>query len=347
MIASPTLRTALAAILLTLAVGAFAQAAPTPPGAPPAPAPASSVPLLEAVTVTGVQPGPGLWKATRGDRTLLILGTLSPIPQNITWKTDEIEDAIAHSGALVLPPHVEIKPNVGFFGRLALLPSLIGVRNLPDGATLQETVPADVYQRWLAVKARYIGDDRKVERYRPIFAAIELYKDAIKRTGLRKSGAITQSVKDLATRHQVKQVPVEYTLLVDDPRAAVKEFKRSTLDDVSCFTQSVDNIDSQLADMTARGNAWATGDIASLLDEKWSRQRLSCLEAATDSGVAQKIGLNDVPGQVRQRWMATVEQTLKDTPQAVALVPLDDLLGPQGYLAALKAQGYTVAEPGE
>lgn len=338
-------RPALVASLLLCLVAATPALAQTTPPTAPLPASAASAPTLEAVTVSGVQPGPGLWKATRGDHTLLILGTLSPIPGNVTWKSTQIDDALAHSGALILPPKVEIKPNVGFFGRLALLPSLIGVRNAPDGATLKDTVPADVYEKWLTVKARYIGDDRKVERYRPIFAVIELYKQAIKKTGLRKSGDITRTVTDLATSHNVKQVPVQYTLLVDDPRAVVKEFKRSTLDDVSCFTQSVENIDAQLADMANRANAWSTGDIGGLRDDRRAKQLQACLDAVTEGGVAQRAGIADVPREVRTRWLATVDETLGTTPQAVAIVPIDDLLGDDSYLSALKARGYTIESP--
>src|SRR3954468_16482624 len=141
----PTRRLAFLTCLL-LTAGAHAQV----------PSPATSVPTLDAVTVSGEQPGPGLWKATRAGHTLLILATISPLPQNITWRTTDIDDAMSKSGALILPPKVQVKPNVGFFGKLALLPSLIGVRNSPDGATLKESVPADVYARWLVVKARYI-----------------------------------------------------------------------------------------------------------------------------------------------------------------------------------------------
>jgi hypothetical protein len=331
--------------LLTLAMAGATAAQAPPPRPPTLPAPATSVPTLEAVTVSGVQPGPGLWRATRGDHVLLILGTLSPIPGNITWKTGDVDDAIAHAGSLILPPHTEVKPNVGFFGRLALLPSLIGVRNSPDGKTLEESVPADVYARWQVVKARYIGDEKKVERYRPIFAAIELYKQAVKKSGLRKSGYITDAVVEMAKKHNVKQVPVEYTLMVDDPRAVVKEFKRSTLDDLSCFTQSVDNLEPQLAAMRERANAWATGDVTALKDERRAKQISTCLDAVTEGGLAQRIGLTDVPAQVRTRWLAAVDTEVNANAQTVAIVPLDDLIGAQGYLSALEAKGFKVESP--
>jgi hypothetical protein len=331
-------------LFVGLASTAGAQTRTTPPPAA-VPAPASSVPTLEAVTVSGVQPGPGLWKVTKGEHTLLILGSLAPIPQNMTWKADEVDDALAHASELILPPKVDIKPNVGFFGKLALLPTLIGVRNAPDGATLKDTLPADVYARWLTVKARYIGDDRSVERYRPIFAVVELYKNAVKKSGLGKAGVITRTVVAIATKYNVKQTPVQYTLLVDDPRKAVKEFKRSTLDDLSCFTLSVENIDAQLADMTRRGNAWATGDIGALRDDRTAKQRAACLDAVTDGGVAQRIGLTDIPKAVRDTWLGVVDNAMAHDTQAVAIVPIEDLLGDDGYLTALKARGYKVEAP--
>lgn len=59
-------------LALCAAAPAFAQEAP------PAPAPAASVTNLESVVVSGVVPGPGLWKVSKGDHVMYVLGTLSP-----------------------------------------------------------------------------------------------------------------------------------------------------------------------------------------------------------------------------------------------------------------------------
>jgi len=97
--------------------------------------------------------------------------------------------------------------------------------------------------------------------------------------------------------------------------------------------------------MTRRANAWATGDIAALRDERSERQRATCMNAVTEGGVAQRIGLADVPKALRETWLAAVEATMAAHEQAVAIVPIDDLLGADGYLDALREKGYAVASP--
>src|SRR5690242_7710009 len=52
---------------------------------------------MDEVVVSGEQPGPGLWKVTKGSHTLWILGTLTPLPQKMTWRSREVERVVAKS----------------------------------------------------------------------------------------------------------------------------------------------------------------------------------------------------------------------------------------------------------
>src|SRR5262249_8842598 len=136
---------------------------------------------LPTVVVSGEQPGPGLWKVTSGDHVLWILGTLSPLPKNIHWQPKEVQDAIASSQEIIDAPSLKVNADLGFFGKLRLLPSLVGVRDNPDHQTLQQVLPPDLYARWIAAKTKYFGAGRarNIETWRPIFAAIELWNQAI------------------------------------------------------------------------------------------------------------------------------------------------------------------------
>lgn len=57
---------------------------------------------LEAVVVHGAQPGPGLWRVSKDGRVLWILGTVSPLPNQIEWRADEVRAVIARSGQVLL-----------------------------------------------------------------------------------------------------------------------------------------------------------------------------------------------------------------------------------------------------
>ncbi|MGH8173547.1 MAG: TraB/GumN family protein, partial [Rhodanobacteraceae bacterium] len=117
-------------MLIFFAASASAQIAPEP-----APAPAGATAELETIVVSGEQPGPGLWKVSSNDHVLWILGTLSPLPKGMAWRAKEVENTIANSQVVLDPPRIDVKTDVGFFGKLRLLPTLIGVRDNPDHQT--------------------------------------------------------------------------------------------------------------------------------------------------------------------------------------------------------------------
>lgn len=331
---------------LLLLVTASAAPAFAQDTVPPAPANASTVANLDAVTVSGIQPGPGLWKVSKGDHTMYVLGLVSPLPDRMQWKTDEVEDIIAHSQELLDPPRVKIKADTGFFGKLFLLPSLIGARKSPDGKTLQQTLPAPMYARWLPLKQQYIGNDSGIERWRPIFAAFELYDKAVKRNGMNASGGVKNTVHDLAKKHGVKITEPSFEMKIEEPRATLKAFKNTQVNDEQCFSNILDAVQSSgVSTMVSRANAWATGDVSELRRTSLTDQRQACVTAVTETGLAQKIGLSDLPKRMDNMWLDAARNALANDTQSFALLSMDRVLGSNGLLAKLKAEGYQVQAP--
>ena len=155
-------------VMSLLATPAIAQTLPVAP-AGGAPAASQEGTVLDTATVHA--PGPGMWKITRGANTLWILGRVSPLPANMVWNGARLRSTIASANAVIGEPSVMVDADVGFFGKLALLPSLVGVRDLPDDRRLRDVLPPASYARWLTLKQRYLGNESKVEQWRPIFAA--------------------------------------------------------------------------------------------------------------------------------------------------------------------------------
>jgi len=321
----------------------FAQS--TAASAPP-PTPAN-VADLAAVVVSGVQPGPGLWKVSKGDHVMWVLGTLSPLPQNMQWQSRDLAQIISQSQQVLLSPAVKVKVNANFFGKLFLLPSAYSARKNDNGETLQQVLPAPLYARWRGLKQKYLGNDRGIERWRPIFAAQELYKKAIKANGLSSTGGIGTTVKALATQDGVRQTAVDYQVVIDQPRAAIKAFKSSGLDGTACFSHTLDSIEQDMPAITARANAWATGDLQALRQLPDSERRDTCVAAITGAGFAHQLGLDEVPARLEATWLTAARAALDSNTQTFAMLPMDELLSPTGYVARLKAQGYVVESPEE
>ena len=310
--------------------------------APPLPA---DVPLLAPVVVSGVQPGPGLWKVSQGDHVLWVLGVLSPLPGHIQWESREVKQVLAQSQEVLLPPKLELHADVGFFGKLFLLPSAYSARKNPDGKTLDQVMDAPTYARWLALKRKYIGDDHGIERWRPLFAAEELYKKALKANGLSKDGGVTDSVAALAKQDGVPEMPVTYRVTIQHPHDAIKAFKAAAPSDMPCFERTLDAIDHDLPAMAARANAWATGDLAALRAQPDSHRRDVCVNAITSAGFAHQLGLDDLPAQLESTWLAAARAALAKNRSSLAMLPIDELFAADGYLGQLKAEGYVVQAP--
>ena len=332
-------RTATAAVLLvaTLAAAGLAET----PAADVAPQ------LIEEVLVTGQQPGPGLWKVTNpaedSGHVLWILGTHGPLPKKMHWRSTELEATLAESQELIGP--VAMRAEVGPLGGFTLLPSLIGLRKNPNDQRLQDVVPAELYARWVPLKQRYIGRDDDVEEWRPIFAAQELYEEAIRSAGFESFGVIWPSVEAFARKAKVKITEPEVTVKVEKPRAAIKDFKQAPLDDVECFAKTIARLESDLDVMKVRANAWATGDVARLRELAPVDNASACIAVVMNAQVMQDRGYTDWPARRAAAWLSAVEQAMAKNESTVAVLSIDQILKPDGYVARLREAGYQVEDP--
>lgn len=325
--------------LFVLATGVSAQAVPDAPASP------SGVTDLAAVAVSGVQPGPGLWKVSKGSHVMLVLGVISPLPERMQWRSAEVETAIAGAQQVLQQPDVKLRADVGFFGKLFLLPSAYSARKNDNGATLQQVLPAPMFARWEVLKGKYIGSDSGIERWRPIFASQELYKKAIKANQLSRSGGVQASIGALAKKYAVRETTTDYPVVIEHPRDAIKAFKASGLDDIACFGRTLDAVERDMPAMTLRANAWASGDLDALRKLPDSDRRGTCVSAIADADFARKLGLSDVPARMESNWLSVARASLAQNAQTFALLPIRELLSADGYLSRLKAEGYRVVAP--
>lgn len=341
--------TALLTLGWSLSAAAFAQSA-SPTSAPPIEdlgevRQPEGLRDIDAILVAGRQPGPGLWKVRSGERTMWILGTQSPLPKRMEWDSANVQRRVGESQELLMPPTVQLDADVGFFRGLTLLPSVLRARKNPDGKTLREVVPADQYARWTVLQHRYIGKDRDIEEWRPLFAAIVLYEKAITQRGMVDETPVPDTVRKAAKRSKVKITVPSLKIKIADLKASLREFSHETLNDQECFRGTIDRIETDLDTMVLRANAWAEGDIEALRNLPYLNQFIACSEALTDNAIARKHGMQDLQARIDNEWMAVAERALRENTTTFAVLPMSDLLQPDGLLQRLVAKGYMVEEP--
>ncbi|MDZ3797855.1 MAG: TraB/GumN family protein [Xanthomonadales bacterium] len=314
------------------------------------PADAEPIVDMDAVVVSGVLPGPGLWRASKDGHVLYILGTQSPLPRDMEWQAGEVREVLAQAGAVLSPPGVSIGADIGFFRGLTLAPAALKAMKNPGGETLDELLPAEVHARWARLKQRYLGTDRGVEKKRPLIAVYELYREALKRNRLREGGIVGPVIAGVLKARGMKATPTSLNLKIEDPRDALADFRKEGFkpQDLACFQDTLDIIEHGLPQAAARANAWAVGDLEALRAMSRDRRQVeACLSAWTDTDTARKRGLTDIDTRIMDSWLAAVDKATGEHPVSFATVSIDELLRGDGYLAALARRGYRIQAPDE
>ena len=178
---------------------------------------------IEEIQVSGERPGPGLWKVRRGENTVYVLGTTSPLPRKMKFRSRELERVLSEAG-LFIPTRPSVDVKAGPFRLIGLYRDWRKLRLNPGGVGLDAVLPPELYARFREARLRYAPRNRKLEELRPLIAAGDLYRAAIESVGLDIDSDVSDEVRRLARR---AKVPVwEAEQRIDDPRALLAEIGR-------------------------------------------------------------------------------------------------------------------------
>lgn len=324
---------------LVLATSAWAQNLPTPAASTAAP-PTNAVDL-QTVTVRGEQPGPALWEVRRGSHVLWIVGTLSPLPKHAQWQWTKLERALGRSSELLEAPSARLKMPPSLFSRLALQPS---AKLNPGGATLQRLLSPQMYTRWLALRHQYLHDDDALEFMRPMIVAQQLYEKALAADDLTNDIDVAEMVEKLARKHGNRIVAVRYELLVTKapPSTSIDQDQQKG---IACLDETMHLVEQDMPKLTQRANAWAMGDMATLQGLMPQHSYEPCIVSAINGDFEKQLNIPDLPQRIEAAWMDAADAALVRNRSTVAVLSLDQLLSDDGYLAKLKARGFTVRSP--
>jgi uncharacterized protein YbaP (TraB family) len=300
-------------------------------------APTSASAIVE-IDVTGERPGPSMWKVSRDNHVLWIMGTLEPLPKRMTWRSKAVEDVLAQSQE-VLPS----RPAFGFswnpIAALRLYWQWRGMQKNPDHATLQATLPPQLYARFATLRNKYAPHDSEMEDLRPMLAALRLFEKGIDASGLNFKHQVQNAVLRLADRQRVRQHKM--TLPIDDPRGLLKEIGQTPVPaQIGCLETTVARLESDLHAMKARAAAWAVGDVDALRELPLPDQQAVCLAALSSSA-----RFKDLNAKAAKAWLQAADEALATNLSTLALKPIYELIGPGGILERFRAKGYVVEGP--
>jgi uncharacterized protein YbaP (TraB family) len=307
-------------------------------GDPGAAQTSGEAPTIEEITVIGRYPGPPLWKVTSGNHTLWIFGELSPVPKGLDWDPRNAERVLERAGVVIGVPGVD----TGTYNPIRLFRLFRQARRLmrlPEGTTLAEQMPAELYARYTALRTRHLPKlDEDDEDLRPALAAMRLYGAALDDTGLTMASDVEKQIERRMRRSRAEEADVRVEV---EPEAVLGEFAKVTPEaELACFASIMTSIETDLEGMKQRANAWAIGDVEALKRFDYPDSQGNCLEALFSAP-----GFVELRDELYAKWLSEAEHALATYDSSFAMLPMWELVADDGLLAQLAARGYTVTAP--
>lgn len=296
----------------------------------------------EEIQVLGELPGPPLWKVTRDDHVLWILGYPEWVPGDLLWQTDSVDHALARSSEYLTSADVRITANPLKAPRL--LKQFRRTQRIPDRGTLENLLPEDLYQLFSETRLRYAPKRDALDEFRPSAAAKELFYSAARSGGLERGYTIHRAIEKRARKHNVKKVRTVLSERYKDSALLDSMEEMSAGAERTCLQARLQGLDAQLEAHKRLAAAWAIGDLASLRAHPGDPAADACdpWQLALDS---EK--LNQVEARRWALWLENADRVLSNNDSTFAILPLKDLLRPDGPLSQLRERGYEVVEPDE
>jgi uncharacterized protein YbaP (TraB family) len=292
---------------------------------------------IEEITVIGRYPGPPLWRVAAGERVLWIFGDLSPVPKGLDWDPRNAERVLERADAVIGAPRVSATT----LNPLRLFRLFRAARRLarnPEGSTLEDRMPAELYARYAALRTRYLPRQDDDEDLRPALAALRLYGAALDDVGLTSDSNVGKTIARKMRRARAEEAEVQ---LKTEPETVLDDLAKVTPEaELACFASVMTSIETDLDGMKERANAWAVGDVDALQRFDYPDSQGNCLAMLfTVSGLA------DLRDELYAQWLGEAERALATYDTSFSVLPMRELVAADGLLAQLAARGYTVTAP--
>ncbi len=280
---------------------------------------------ITEVVVRAHAPGPAMWKLTRADSTVWVMGTLHVSPKIVTWDATRFRRTLNGAHVLILPRVVN--------------DAMVSEQDmeLPGSKQLSDVVSASTYSHFQTVLRQENFDGLLTGlAYEPAWAGAWLI------SRVYEAHDITTHIvpPEVAAYAAQSGIAIKY---VDRHTNRLQARQYNGIDNATgeaCLNDYLDGIDHDLATADMMGKAWAEGDVAAILAQHQEPAWVTCFLSQPKYGdLYEKYAVDDM--------VKAVDSALKTPGKSVAVMPLSDLLRRDGILDRLRAEGVTITAPAE
>jgi uncharacterized protein YbaP (TraB family) len=282
-------------------------------------------PETEVVVRGKAAAGPALWRVTKGDSQVIILGILPVFPKKQAWSTKRVEGALRGANRLITP--ADSSTGIGDAWMM------MSKKGLPNRQSLKDALPLELYTRYETTAKRAGVPIKDFARDKPIWAGARLRREVLQKQALSDDATLA-TVRRLATQ---AGVPVKAAGRYDIGPIfkAVNAMNDKAGQD--CLRYTLDDIDFDLDRAPLAAKAWAVGDIATVRRHYQGSVLMKCLSGSPKATAMMDRSVTDSA--------RAVTTALQKPGKTVAVFPLALLLRKGGVLDHLRAQGYDVSNP--
>ncbi|ESQ77515.1 TraB/GumN family protein [Asticcacaulis sp. YBE204] len=277
---------------------------------------------LTEVSVAKQLPGPALWRVTKGDKIVWIIGTTT-IQSKVAWDSARIDRILSDAETLYLPPAA--------VGGVSIIYRVMKDKDLPGKTRLKDVVSEVEYARFRETAQKHGIKTSDMEKDKPLWAGMRLSMAVNNKYGYASS-PIEKQLTRTARKHKVKiQRVATYEvkpLLVQVNGIDVAESRR-------CLIASLNGIDYATKTTPGITTAWVSGDVARLKPLLRGQPKDACLDALGE----------DLTSRSTADTVGAIEKAMTGARRSVLIMPLGALLSNDKLIGELRQRGFTVREP--
>ncbi|MFQ5535336.1 MAG: TraB/GumN family protein [Sphingomonadales bacterium] len=265
------------------------------------------------------QAAPAYWKIERGEATVYLFGAIHLMTPAVPWFTPSLREVFNSSDTLVL----EVSPDELAPNAMRDLMARYGV--YPNGETLKDHVPAELYSALMAQAAKIGFPEQGLSHMRPWLAGVILAAQAAVQRGFLPEYGVDLALMNAASAMGKSVIGLETADSQFSMFAQLSDAAQARLLEVSL--EDLEDIEGLFEDLR---DAWLAGD----------RQALAA--PLLDSLAKVPGALEKLLVQRNRRWVPQITALLSGKGTYFVAAGAAHLLGKNSVIKLLEAEGLTV-----